>query len=69
MNFDEAHPGCLVRGNFRGLQPITASVLVEVSAGIDGFIDCVWIEDGLSCSGLCEAADCQEQHYRRHYQK
>ncbi len=43
-NFDKAYPGGLVGGNFRGLQPVAAGVLVEIHAGIDGFVDRVGIE-------------------------
>ena len=43
-NFDKAYPGGLVGGNFRGLQPVAAGVLVEVHAGIDGLVDGVEID-------------------------
>ncbi len=57
-NLDKASPGRLVGGNFRGLQPVAAGVLVEIDAGIDGLVDGVEIDGWL---GLGETGNRQEQ--------
>src|SRR6267378_920166 len=41
VQFDKADPRGLVGGNLGVLEPIAACILVEIGAGIDGFIDVV----------------------------
>src|SRR5437667_6208420 len=52
IEFYEAHPLRLVSRNFRVLQPVATSVLVEVDARIDSFVDVIYAEAESGLSGL-----------------
>ena len=59
-NLDKAHPGSLVRRNYRRLQPVATGILVEIHTGIDGLVDGVEIDHWLR-SGLAETGYRQQQ--------
>ena len=61
--FHETYPGRLIGRNLGVLDPVAAGVLIEIHAGIDGFVDGIEAEtrSGPGGSGLGEAANSHEK--------
>ena len=65
---ERSHPARLVGGNGIGLEPVAARVLVEIRAGVGGFVDCGGIEalGGGYRLGLCRLIlRCCERGHKR----
>ena len=59
IQFREADPLCLIRGNFRLLQPVPAGILIKIGTGIDRPVD------GLDAESRISAGILRERPYSR----